>query len=136
MEHVPSFASPAHFRVFRQFMLDFVDDFGGEVHKVSASKAMRNHAHIEADAIAPGGRVDLDVVPRARRGAVQHDGALRQLVELSDTSDLRSGATTSKACAEETLPIEFGAQAARVAWRFSSTRRGSAKGRRPSCCAC
>ena len=48
----PSFASPAHFRVFRQFMLDFVDDFGGEVHKVSASKAMRNHAHIEADAIA------------------------------------------------------------------------------------
>ena len=33
-------------------MLDFVDDFGGEVHKVSASKAMRNHAHIEADAIA------------------------------------------------------------------------------------
>ena len=29
-----------------------MDDFGGEVHKVSASKAMRNHAHIEADAIA------------------------------------------------------------------------------------
>ena len=34
--HVAVFASPAHFRVFRQFMLDFVDDFGAR-YKVSSS---------------------------------------------------------------------------------------------------
>ena len=53
-------------------------------------------------------------------GAAQSNttGLFVNWVELRDTSDLRSGATTSKACAEETPPAEFGAQAARVAWRL------------------
>ena len=89
----PSFASPAHFRVFRQFMLDFVDDFGGEVHKVSASKAMRNHAHIEADAIALKWDELISTSYRVL-GAAQSNttGLFVNWVELSDTSDLRSGA--------------------------------------------
>ena len=67
--------------------------------------------HIEADAIAPQGRADLDFTACS---AAQSNttGLFVNWVEPSDT-DLRSGAKTSKACADETPPAEFGAQAAR-----------------------
>ena len=80
---------------------------------------MRILAHIEADAIALKWDELISTSYRVL-GAAQSNttGLFVNWVELSDTSDLRSGAKTSKACADETPPAEFGAQAARVAWRL------------------